>query len=198
MGLFKKIQNFFLDIRTQYVITALLLLQILFIQFMPYNYVEFFNHFAVRIVIAVIVCILVFINPCYGITLTATFVVILNEYNRRNKHDNKNMENFMDLNDISSANNISEEADTVIKPEPSDINELINDHNMQVTSLNGIPKSPPISINKNNNNGNVVDITEGDIQYNDVKYNTISVGGEMSKEFIDELHRSVTMNFDKL
>lgn len=149
------------------IITIVLFGHMIATPWMPLNYLSGFNSLAARIVISVMVLVLACIHPYYAILLTSVLVIALNEYNNRSSafqnvmngmngmNNNMNNSNDSELDKIYKAplhnpkeydenfplvnapDNISEEADTVIKPESRDVRLLINQHNSQTTDVTG-------------------------------------------------------------
>ena len=143
------------------VLTVALFAHMIATPWMPLSYLAGFSSLAARIVISVLVLCLVCIHPYYGILLTSVLVVALNEYtNRTAAFQNVSRESspataMGELDKIYNAplhnpkdydtnfaqnaapNNISGDADTVLAAESPDIRLLINQHNMQTTSVVG-------------------------------------------------------------
>jgi hypothetical protein len=162
----KQLNNFhnFLDNKwVLVVLTVLLFGHMIATPWMPLSYLAGFNSLAARIVISILVLVLACVHPYYAILLTSVLVIALNEYNNRRASFENVMNGSMSSNNssgmselekiymepvhnkeytpnfpvVDAPNNISAEADTVIKPESKDIRMLINQHSSQTTDVTG-------------------------------------------------------------
>ena len=143
------------------IITVALFAHMLATPWMPTVYLAGFSSLAARIVISILVLCLVCVHPYYGILLTSVLVVALNEYNNRSaafQNVSQTLPVSVDMSEldqiymaplhtpsqydknfklVAESENISANADTVLAKEPTDVRLLINQHNMQNTSLTG-------------------------------------------------------------